>query len=131
MFKDNKNRWEEYLKWVEWGDKIQSGFDRVAWIRIMGLPIHLWGGGGTTLQQSQKDMGTGINDEIFVAFEGELIKLGIIEFDEDWFPFKFDPSEDYYEKGDDEVGEYDEEDDEDEGISDTWIHDVESEKGEG
>ena len=35
-----------------------------------------------------------INDEIFVPCEGEFIKLGITEFDEDWFPFKFDQNED-------------------------------------
>lgn len=78
---------------------------------------------------------TRINDEIFVAFEGEIIKLGIIEFDEDWFPFTFDPSQDYYEKDDESIedeGEEDiEEDDEEEGISDTWIQDVESEKEDG
>lgn len=121
-FKDNKNRWEEHLKWVEWGDRMQLSFDKVAWIRIVGLPLQLWG--RITLLQSQIEYGftiapyedithcldlscvkigiltkrrTRINYKIFIAFE-ELIKLSITEFDEDCFPFKFDPSEDYYEK---------------------------------
>lgn len=73
-----------------------------------------------------------INEKIFVSFEGELIKLGIIEFDEYWFPFKFDPNEDYYEKEElSEDGGTDEENDDEDGISDTWMQEVDGEKEEG
>ncbi|CAI9299123.1 unnamed protein product [Lactuca saligna] len=54
---------------------------------------------------------TRINDEIQASFEGKIYKLGIIEFDEDWFPFKFDPSEDGNEKtvSEDEMAEQNDE----------------------
>ncbi|CAH1432198.1 unnamed protein product [Lactuca virosa] len=156
-FRDNKQRWQEHLKWVDWGDKIEREFDRVAWIRIMGLPLHLWGesnfakiteGYGATIAPFDElpnrvdlscvkigiltERRTRINEEIFVSFEGELIKLGIIEFDEDWFPFKFDPNEDYYEKEEpSEVGGTDEEDDDEDGVSDTWMQEDNGEKEEG
>ncbi|CAI9265576.1 unnamed protein product [Lactuca saligna] len=156
-FKDNKQRWQEHLKWVDWAEKIDREFDRVAWIRIVGLPIHLWGernfskiteGYGVTISPfdelpNRVDLScvkigiltkrrTRINDEIFVSCEGKFIKLGIIEFDEDWFPFKFDHSEDYYEKDDlSEVDETDEENEDEEGVSDTWMHEDGGEMEEG
>lgn len=122
-FRDNVSRWKEHLKWVEWGDKHEVYDDRVAWIRIVGLPLHLWGQSnfevitqefGKTIAPfedipnrvdlSHVKMGiltnrkSRINEEIHVAFENKVYTLGIIEFDEDWFPFNFDPSEDVYEK---------------------------------
>ncbi|KAL4567502.1 hypothetical protein LXL04_023087 [Taraxacum kok-saghyz] len=38
-----------------------------------------------------------INDELYVAINDTLIKIGFIEFDEDWFPFRFDSSKIFYE----------------------------------
>ncbi|KAL4564865.1 hypothetical protein LXL04_028939 [Taraxacum kok-saghyz] len=42
-FQDNKDRWKEYMNWIDEGEKVDIGSDRVAWIRIVGLPLHLWG----------------------------------------------------------------------------------------
>ncbi|CAH1416400.1 unnamed protein product [Lactuca virosa] len=122
-FMVSEHRWKDYLKWVRWGDKVETHEERVAWVRIMGLPLHLWGqrnfriiteGFGKTIAPyediphrvdlSHVKIGllttrrTRINDEIHAAFEGKVYKLGIIEFDEDWFPFRFDPPEDGKEK---------------------------------
>ncbi|KAL4574633.1 hypothetical protein LXL04_021469 [Taraxacum kok-saghyz] len=37
-----------------------------------------------------------INEELHVAIDREVIKVGIIEFDEDyWFPFIFDPRKNF------------------------------------
>lgn len=156
-FKDNRERWQEHLKWVEWVEKIDPEFDRVAWIRIVGLPIHLWGdrnfskiteGYGVTIApfdelHNRVDLScvkigiltkrrTRINDEIFVSCEGKFIKLGIIEFDEDWFPFKFDHCEDYYVNDElSEVDATDEENEDKEGVSDTWMHEDGGEMEEG
>ncbi|CAH1433860.1 unnamed protein product [Lactuca virosa] len=102
------------------GDKTETYFERVAWIRIVGLPLQLWGehnfnaisrNFGRTiapyndlpnrvdLSHAKLDIlttrRTRINEEIYVAFDGKVYTLGIIEFDQDWFPFRFDPSEDY------------------------------------
>lgn len=57
-----------------------------------------------------------INEEITILADGRCIKIGIIEFDEEWFPFKFDPQEKFSEsdeEGDDEVDV--------DAVSDTWI----------
>ncbi|CAI9269380.1 unnamed protein product [Lactuca saligna] len=119
-FMEQEYRWKEHLKWVRWGDKVETHGDRVAWIRILGLPLRLWGqrnfqtitGGFGKIIAPFEDIPhrvdlshikigllttrrNRINDEIRVAFEGKVYKLGIIEFDEDWFPFRFDDDEDY------------------------------------
>lgn len=134
MFDDLK--WKEYLKWVRWEDQVDSHEERVAWIRVTGLPLHLWGqrnfqsitdGFGKTIAPfediphivdlSHAKIGlltsrrTRINNEIQASFEGKVYKLGIIEFDEDWFPFKFVPSEDDNEKtvSEDEMAEQNDE----------------------
>ncbi|KAL4590676.1 hypothetical protein LXL04_003616 [Taraxacum kok-saghyz] len=40
-----------------------------------------------------------INDEVYVDIDTEVIKIGVIEFDEDyWFPFQFDPRKSFLEK---------------------------------
>ncbi|CAI9276086.1 unnamed protein product [Lactuca saligna] len=129
-------KWKEYLKWVRWENQVNSHEERVAWIRVTGLPLHLWGQRnfrsitdrfGKTIAPfediphrvdlSHAKIGllthrrTRINDEIQAMFEGKVYKLGIIEFDEDWFPFKFDPPEDGNKKtvGDVEMPEHNDE----------------------
>ncbi|CAI9273476.1 unnamed protein product [Lactuca saligna] len=91
--------------------------------RIIGLPLHLWGQSNFEIITSAygktiapfKDIPhrvdlshvkigiltkrkIRINEEVTATFEGKEYRLGIIEFDVDWFPFRFDPSEDYLEK---------------------------------
>ncbi|KAL4566368.1 hypothetical protein LXL04_030483 [Taraxacum kok-saghyz] len=150
-FKANEERWKEHLKWVSWGDQTLQKFDRVAWIRIVGLPLHMWG--TVNFEAITKELGkiiapfdtlparvalscakigilterkTRINEEVRVVFGGKSMNIGITEFDEDWWPFRFDPSKDFYED-ESESGE-----EEDDGISDTWMdaEDEEREKGE-
>ncbi|CAI9294135.1 unnamed protein product [Lactuca saligna] len=75
---------------------------------------------------------TRVNEELQVAIDGRVLKIGIIEFDEDWFPFRFDKSEDYYEtqdEDDEEDNEYGNE--EEDGISDTYMGNLDDEKEEG
>ncbi|KAL4589625.1 hypothetical protein LXL04_002533 [Taraxacum kok-saghyz] len=121
-FKENKDRWMKYMTWVDDGEHVNIGSDRVAWIRIVGLPLNLWGqknfaaitnGFGKTIApfdeiQRRVDLSCAkigilterksrINDEVYVEVEGRLTKIGIIEFDEEWFPFKFDPTENNFE----------------------------------
>nr|KAJ0195626.1 hypothetical protein LSAT_V11C700343790 [Lactuca sativa] len=156
-FLNNKNKWKETLKWVNWSDKTDMQVERVAWIRIIGLPLYLWGernfasiieGFGKTIApyedlSNRVDLScpkigiltsrkTRINEELQVVIDGRVFKIGIIEFDEDWFPFRFDKSEDYYEtqdEGDEEDSEYGNE--EEDGISDTYMGNPDDEKEEG
>ncbi|KAL4567770.1 hypothetical protein LXL04_023363 [Taraxacum kok-saghyz] len=120
-FKDNPAVWKEYIKHVEWGVEMNLEFERIAWIRIVELPLQLWGeknfeeitrGFGRTIapfneihhridlscvkigiMTSRKSR---INEEVQVVIEKKLINMGIIEFDEDyWFPFLFDPRKNF------------------------------------
>ncbi|CAI9268360.1 unnamed protein product [Lactuca saligna] len=122
-FMIGEHKWKDYLKWVRWGDQVDSHEECVAWVRITGLPLHLWGqcNFGNIIDMFGKTIApfedipyrvdlshakiglltstrARINDEIHASFEGKVFKLGIIEFDEDWFPFRFDPPEDGNEK---------------------------------
>lgn len=54
-----------------------------------------------------------------------MFKVDIVEFDENWFPFRFNPSKDFYEE------ERKWEKDDEEGISDTWMDEDEEEHKEG
>ncbi|CAH1441469.1 unnamed protein product [Lactuca virosa] len=156
-FKENKQRWQEHLKWVDWADQVQTGFDGVSWIRIVGLPLQLLG--ENNFEKITKDYGNiiapydnlthhvdlsyvkigilttrrkRINEEILVAVEGEILKLGIIELDEDWYPFKFDPDDEFYEKDDLCVEDEDEEEEDNvDGVSDTWVQEGDCEMQEG
>ncbi|CAH1418163.1 unnamed protein product [Lactuca virosa] len=156
-FLNNENRWKEFLKLVNWSDKTDMQVERVAWIRIIGLPLYLWGDRnfasitewlGKTIApyedlSNRVDLScpkigiltsrkTRINDELQVSIDGRVLKIGITEFDEDWFPFRFDKSEDYYEtqdEDDEEVGEYGNE--EEDGISDTYMGNSDDEKEDG
>ncbi|CAH1431489.1 unnamed protein product [Lactuca virosa] len=62
-----------------------------------------------------------INEEFTAIFKGKMLKLGIIEFDEEyWVPFRWDPNPDFYEKRSDSD---DDDDEEDKSISDTNMED--------
>nr|KAJ0203968.1 hypothetical protein LSAT_V11C500292530 [Lactuca sativa] len=135
-FMENRCRWKDHMKWLRSGEKAETHAERVAWIRITGLPLHLWGQSNFELITSAygktiapfKDIPhridlshvkigiltkrkTRINEEVTAKFEGKEYRLGIIEFDEDWFPFRFDPSEDYLEKTDTKKNDDDPEED--------------------
>ncbi|CAI9261598.1 unnamed protein product [Lactuca saligna] len=111
-FMENECRWKQHLKWLRWGDKTETHAERVAWIRIMGLPLHLWGQRnfktitsvyGKTIAPfkdiphrvdlSHVKIGIltknkiRIYDEVTSTFKGKEYRLGIIEFDEGLFPF--------------------------------------------
>lgn len=122
-FKETDCRWKDNLKWLKWGDQSDVEFITVAWIRTVGLHLNLWGDQNfeaISIRYGVKiapyDNMTSrvyltcakigiliykqlrINEEISVIVEGNSIKFRAIEFDEDWFPFWWDPTEDYYEK---------------------------------
>ncbi|CAH1452202.1 unnamed protein product [Lactuca virosa] len=145
-FMENCDRWKEYMKWVKLDAVADSmKYDRVAWIRIVGLPLRYWGEKnflaitapfGETIAPyddlpNRVDMSCvkigilteirkSINDEIMISIDGELTKIGIIEFDEDYFPFRFNSVTNPYESED-------ENDETEDGVSDTWMQDEKDE----
>ncbi|CAH1417735.1 unnamed protein product [Lactuca virosa] len=43
VFLENKRNWENMFKWLRLGKELDNiQFERVAWIRIVGLPIKYW-----------------------------------------------------------------------------------------
>lgn len=93
----------------------------MSWIKLVRLPFKLWG--ENNFEQITSKFGemialfdeiyhridlscakigilidrcTKINEEIYVTTEGEVIKVAVVEFDEDWFMFCFDTSKEYY-----------------------------------
>ncbi|KAI3505245.1 hypothetical protein L1887_27253 [Cichorium endivia] len=95
------------------GEQAEPRFDRVAWIQIVGLPLHLWGEKnfsaitsivGITIAHfdeiySRVDLSHAkigiltarrcrINEEVLCSIDGKTFKIGIVEFDDHyWFPF--------------------------------------------
>ncbi|KAI3698756.1 hypothetical protein L2E82_42558 [Cichorium intybus] len=113
VFKANKCIW---LKWLNWVDHVGSRsvrFERIAWIKITGVPLLAW------------------DESNFAAIAGNFGKVIVnanpfwncSDVEDDWIPFK------PFVVGS-QSGSEDESDDED-GISDTWQHErVDLEDGE-
>ncbi|CAI9288527.1 unnamed protein product [Lactuca saligna] len=40
----DKNRWNDWFKWLVNADKYDSDYERVAWLKIIGVPLPLWDG---------------------------------------------------------------------------------------
>ncbi|KAL4592943.1 hypothetical protein LXL04_005951 [Taraxacum kok-saghyz] len=106
VFKANKSIW---LKWFL---KVES-FDKVAWVKVACVPPHAWddanfaailGSFGKILVfpssfWSSTDISAGklciltaqrtkINDEIEAELEGTRHKIGVMEVEDDWIPFR-------------------------------------------
>ncbi|KAI3777981.1 hypothetical protein L2E82_06906 [Cichorium intybus] len=147
VFKANKSIWLKWFLWVEFYGKKCTRFERVAWIKITGLPIQSWDESnfdaiaqsfGKVLVNSNPfwnsmDVSTGkmgiltarrsrINEEVNIDYDGEVIKIGVFETDDCWTPFRPFLAR---EESDSE------EDSDEEAVSDTWHHDgTDFEEGE-
>ncbi|KAL4582116.1 hypothetical protein LXL04_006656 [Taraxacum kok-saghyz] len=42
-FLTDGDRWKDHLRWLQWGEHTNYRHGRVAWIRLVGLPLNLWG----------------------------------------------------------------------------------------
>ncbi|KAI3515408.1 hypothetical protein L1887_14303 [Cichorium endivia] len=153
---NDKVQWAEWFKWLRIGSDEELRYERLAWLKIIGLPIHLWdadnfsriaGNFGKVICPfediiNRKDLSMGkvgiltprrqwINEEIMVDGGGKMYKLGVVEYTDDWSPFKecpYDNTVDSEEEGEDE----EDEDDMSDGVSDTWKEDrMEEDREEG
>ncbi|KAL4587431.1 hypothetical protein LXL04_000302 [Taraxacum kok-saghyz] len=111
FMKDN-GRWIEWFNWLVPGDSQDFCDDRIAWIKIRGLPMRLWSDGniaailkkfgkiivppdemGTSVDESVIKFGIltklnrWINDEVAVAIGGQHFNVGVVEFERNWTPF--------------------------------------------
>ncbi|KAI3518074.1 hypothetical protein L1887_06449 [Cichorium endivia] len=149
---EDKSRWEFWFKRLKYGDEEDNRFERMAWLKIIGLPLRLWdednfskiaGNFGRVVNPfdgicNRRDLSMGkvgvvtsrrtwINEELQVDAGGKLFKVGVIEYTDDWSPFRECPFDNTVES-DDETEEVEDEDSD--GISDTWVG-MEEEPEEG
>ncbi|KAL4592392.1 hypothetical protein LXL04_005384 [Taraxacum kok-saghyz] len=145
-------RWKEWFKWLERVDQKEMTYERIAWLKITGVPLRLWGGTNfskiarrfgkvicpfdnisTRRDYSMGKVGvitsarTWINTVATIKVEGQEFQVGVVEYTDDWSPFK--PAQfDKVEESDEEEEDGGEDDD---GVSDTWMADKEDEPEEG
>ncbi|CAH1416427.1 unnamed protein product [Lactuca virosa] len=118
------------------GDKNEIRYERIAWLKILGLPLNLldksnfsaMGRFGRVINpfdgiRNCRDYSMGkvgvltskmtwINEEITIIAGGETITVGVVEYTDDWSPFKPLPFDKVEEESVDE-------DEKDEAISET------------
>ncbi|KAI3517604.1 hypothetical protein L1887_16819 [Cichorium endivia] len=132
------NQWKDWFKVIN-PSEVNLRFERVAWLKIIGLPIPLWeeenftkivSGFGKVINPfddiiNRSDLSMGkvgiitsrrrwINEEVSVVADNKIFNVGVVEYTDDWSPFapcSFDKVEE---------DETDGSEDESEGISDTW-----------
>ncbi|CAH1450968.1 unnamed protein product [Lactuca virosa] len=163
-FLSNEKNWKDIFNSIKLGGENDYKFDRVANVRIVGLPIRLWSEPnfsaivekfgkiiipfdhiGDRMDLSVVKIGIlteekkKINEVIKTEVGEETFDIGVVEYeDEPWFPFKFDDVDQPYQSepednsdGDTEVVESDKDDgvhgsnEDEDGISDTWMDDIE------
>ncbi|KAI3499764.1 hypothetical protein L1887_35573 [Cichorium endivia] len=147
-FLEDVQGWKDWFRWLRFCDQRAIQYERVAWLKIVGVPIPLWdeenfsciaGKFGKVVNPfdyinnrsdwSMDKVGvltsrrSWINEELNVLADGEVFRIGIVEYTDDWSPFKplsFD-----------KMVESDDDDDDSEGVSDTWLNEEdEPEEGE-
>lgn len=118
----NEKNWKDIFKSIKPGGENDYKFDRIANIRLVGLPISLWSEPnfstigekfgkiivpldhtGDRMDLSVVKIGIlteekkKINDVIKVVVGEEMFDIGVVEYkDEPWFPFKFDDVDQSY-----------------------------------
>ncbi|CAH1448572.1 unnamed protein product [Lactuca virosa] len=145
---EDKNRWQDWFKWLVMADQFDQDYERVAWLKITDVPLQLWeennfsiiasrygkvlnpfDGISNRRDYSMRKVGVftsarrWINEEITVNSNGCEFKVGIVEYTDDWSPFKPAPF--------DKVDHSEEEDNNTKGISETWMEDEMEEPEEG
>ncbi|KAI3521228.1 hypothetical protein L1887_10689 [Cichorium endivia] len=150
---EDKSRWEIWFKWLKYGDEEDIRFERMAWLKIVGLPLRLWdednfskivGNFGRVVNPfdgiyDRRDLSMGkvgvvtsrrvwINEELLVEAGGKTFKVGVVEYTDDWSPFHEFPYDKTVEYEDE--AEEDEDEEESEGISETWVG-MEDDREEG
>ncbi|KAL4564841.1 hypothetical protein LXL04_028913 [Taraxacum kok-saghyz] len=86
-------RWKDHIRWLQWGKHRNIGmwktiapFDKINHrVDLSCIKIGVL-----------TDRRTRINDEALVSINGEVLKIGIIKFDEDSYPFRFDETKNFY-----------------------------------
>ncbi|KAI3522056.1 hypothetical protein L1887_11534 [Cichorium endivia] len=146
-------RWTDWFKRLELGDKIDLRYEWTVWLKILGLPLKLWdkdkftticSNFGRVIHpfdgiSSRRDLSMEkvviltsarkwINEELQVTAGGWMYKIGVVEYTDDWCLFTPLPF------GKTVESDSEDEDENSEGVFDTWMEeekDEDSEKEDG
>ncbi|CAH1420902.1 unnamed protein product [Lactuca virosa] len=105
---EDKKRWQDWFKWLVMADQYDMDYERVAWLKITGVPLQLWEENNFTIIASRygrvinpfdcianrRDYSMGkvgvltsvwrwINDEITITSNGRECKVGVVEYTDD------------------------------------------------
>ncbi|CAH1448108.1 unnamed protein product [Lactuca virosa] len=153
-FLNDKARWRDWFTRLYRGDQQDIKYKRTAWLKILGLSLRLWDEDNFSAIASRfgrviypfdgihnrRDYSMGkvgvltsktnwINDEVKITADGKTLAIGVVEYTDDWSPFKPLPFDKVKEYSDEE--NVDDEEDDDGGISDTWIQEENNELEDG
>ncbi|KAL4588462.1 hypothetical protein LXL04_001353 [Taraxacum kok-saghyz] len=140
IFKANKSIWLKWFSSLEQFGKVIRKFERVAWVKVVGIPVQAWDNSNFAAVvgnwgKNTEDVSTGklciltacrkkINEELGIELDGVRHSVGILEVDDDWLPFKPFMVSEFSESEDSD-------DEDDEGIPDTFNQqDMKLEDGE-
>ncbi|CAH1436992.1 unnamed protein product [Lactuca virosa] len=109
----NKGLWQKMFNWLVYASKKEPRFERIAWLKIMGVLLLAWGDTsfetiavnyGRIIEHDNNletciDISYGkvrvitsirkkINEEFSGSINGISYKIGVSEIEEDWYPFK-------------------------------------------
>ena len=149
-FLEDKTRWQEWFKWMVLEEHKDLSYERLAWLNIYGVPLRYWDGDNFSRIATRfgkviipfdnihdrRDLSMGkvgvnttrktwINEEVQIGVDGAVYVVGVIEYSEEWSPFNPCHSDKVAKEFDSDVGVDD--DDVEEGISDTWLHENDNE----
>ncbi|CAH1447255.1 unnamed protein product [Lactuca virosa] len=74
----NDRIWKENLKWEKYGDDLELSFERVGWIRIMGLPLKLWGDHNFVTITGRYGKTISPFDDVYHRGDLSYVKVGIL-----------------------------------------------------
>nr|KAJ0191688.1 hypothetical protein LSAT_V11C800406980 [Lactuca sativa] len=152
-FLEDRSRWHEWFKWLTMDMNTDVQYERLAWLKITGVPLRYWDTDNFSKIASKfgkviipfeslydrKDLSMGkvgvitssknwINEVVRINVDGTVYGVGVVENTEDWSPFKscqFEKMEDGSEF------EGCNNDNEDDGVSETWIPEEDNDLEEG
>ncbi|CAH1452378.1 unnamed protein product [Lactuca virosa] len=151
IFLREENNWNRLLKWLRMGVFDEPNIERLAWIKITGVPISLRAEENFTLIANlfgealqvegqnwhNLDLSydtaciitsslTRINSMAICTFNNKSYKVGIVEYGYNWHPFFHNTASPQAEKEQEEGEESDDSDSagdlDDDGTSDTWVN---------
>lgn len=112
-FLEDNTRWKNWFKWLIHADQQELQYERTTWLKILGVPLTLWDEDnfsniarryGRVVSpfdniSNRMDYSMGkvgvitserkwINDEITIIANGVKYRVGIVDYTDDWSPFK-------------------------------------------